>query len=439
LFLALSGEAFFYGLSSFVVLVINNFGVNRLGFSLTLTSMLSVGLMTGVCIGSLLAGRREASSWRRLMIPAGVGMAISLLIAALAPLLPGTILCFVFLITVFTFTGICGGFYLIPIVSFIQIRPKATEKGKILGISNFASFTAIIISGIVFSISGNIAPVLLLVTGGIVCLSFITWAAAFLRRLPDANLAEKAKSPFSLLLRVLLSLRYRITVTGMTDIPADIPDKRPILFIPNHPALIDPIIVYAMLAGIKPRPLADERQMKSAFGAIAAKLCRPIIIPDPSDGTIQAKRKAIESMRIVVKTLQDGDAVLFYPAGRVYRSSKESLGANSGVANVIKAVPDLRVVLIRITGLWGSSFSYAKGAPDFSKSFLQGIFTVIANLLFFTPRRKALIEFVEHPDLPRYTDKKTLNNWLEDFYNEVERPPIAVPRFFWQGREKKEG
>jgi 1-acyl-sn-glycerol-3-phosphate acyltransferase len=434
LFLVLSGEAFFYGLSSFVILVINNFGVNQLGFSLTLTGLLSVGLMTGICIGSLMAGRYDASSWRRIMIPAGAGMAISLLIAALAPLLPGTVACFFFLIVIFIITGICGGFYLIPVVSFIQIRPKATEKGKILGISNFASFSGIIISGIVFAISGKMSPALLLIAGSAVCLSFTAWAASFLRHLPDASLAVKAKSPFSLLLRILLSLRYRITITGMTDIPAHVSNKKPVLFMPNHPALIDPLIIYAILAGLEPRPLADEHQMKSPFGAFAAKLARPIFIPDPGEGTIAAKRRAVESMRTVTKTLQDGVPVLFYPAGRVYRSSREMLGANSGVVHLIRDVPDLRIILIRITGLWGSSFSYATkdGTPDFGKSFLRGMFTLAANLFLFTPRREVRIEFTEHPDLPRNCDKKTLNSRLEDFYNEVEHPPVVVPRFFWQ-------
>jgi MFS family permease len=223
LFLVLSGEAFFYFLSSFVMLTINNLGVNQLGFSLTLTSLLSVALMAGICIGSLMAGRHEAASWRRFMIPAGTGMAAGLLVAALAPFLPGTAPRFVFLTLVFIFTGFCGGFYLIPLVSFIQVRPKTTEKGKILGISNFASFTGIIISGLVFGLGGEIAPALLLMAAGAVGLAFMLLAAAFLSRLPGASLADKAANPLGLLLRALLSLRYRISVTGLADIPRIFP------------------------------------------------------------------------------------------------------------------------------------------------------------------------------------------------------------------------
>ena len=435
LFLALSGEAFFYFLSSFMVLTINNLGVNQLGFSLTLTSMLSVALMVGICIGSLMAGRHEAASWRRLMVPAGTGMAAGLLIAALTPFLPGTALRFVFLALVFTFTGVCGGFYLIPLVSFIQIQPKTTEKGKILGISNFASFTGIIISGLVFGISGESAPALLLMASGAVGLAFMLWTATVLDRLPGASLADKAASPLGLMLQALLSLRYRITITGLADIPADRSTKKPLVFMPNHPALIDPVIVYSLLAGLRPRPLADERQMRGPLGAVAAKLTRAVLIPDPNKEGAKARQGVEEGLRAVIEALQRDVPVLLYPSGRLYRSSKERLDANSGAAHILAAMPDLRVVLVRTTGLWGSSFSYAaqQGAPDFGRVLLRGLYTLAANLCFFTPRREVRVEFTEDPDLPRTGDRKTLNSWLENFYNQAQRPPVAVPLFFWQG------
>ncbi|MCL2459705.1 MAG: MFS transporter, partial [Desulfobulbus sp.] len=221
LFLTLAGEAFFYGFSSFVILVINNLGLTQMGFSLTQTSLLSVALMAGICIGSLMAGRHEADIWRRFMIPAGIGMAVSLLVATLDPLLPGPGSCFVFLMLTFTATGICGGCYLIPLVSFIQIRPKATEKGKILGISNFASFTGIIVSGLLFMAVGNLTPTLLLAVSGVVVLAFMGWAMVYLRRQPARCLVDKIGDPLALMLQFLLSLRYRVKVTGLADIPVD--------------------------------------------------------------------------------------------------------------------------------------------------------------------------------------------------------------------------
>ncbi|MCL1915847.1 MAG: MFS transporter [Desulfovibrionaceae bacterium] len=185
LYLALAGEAFFYGISSFVLLCLPNLGV-RLGFSLTVTSLFPVALTVGICIGSVLAGRHEAGVWRSFMFPAGTGMGLWLLAAACAPFLPSA-LYLPWLLAAFTFTGICGGLYLIPLVSFIQIRPLAWEKGKVLGISNFASFAGILFSGLVFALLGFMHPALLLLCAGLVIFVFMIWAGRLLRVLPVKN------------------------------------------------------------------------------------------------------------------------------------------------------------------------------------------------------------------------------------------------------------
>ncbi|MCL2458971.1 MAG: AMP-binding protein, partial [Desulfobulbus sp.] len=251
---------------------------------------------------------------------------------------------------------------------------------------------------------------------------------------------DKIGDPLALMLQFLLSLRYRVKVTGLADIPVDETGNESILFMPNHPALIDPSIVYSLLAGLRPRPLVDERQMQGPLGALAAKRIGAVLIPDPSKDGVKARQGVEAGLRAVTEALQRGEHVLLYPSGKVYRSAKERLGANSGVADLIAAIPGLRVVLIRTTGLWGSSFSYAAqhGAPNFIKVLGRGMLTVAANLVFFTPRRQVQVEFVEHPGLPRDGNKKTLNIWLENFYNEAERAPMAVPRFFWQGNKPVE-
>ncbi|MFQ9492807.1 MAG: hypothetical protein ACLR0N_19195, partial [Bilophila wadsworthia] len=47
----------------------------------------------------------------------------------------------------YALAGTCGGLYLIPITSFIQVRPAATDKGRILGLDNCLSFTGILLAG----------------------------------------------------------------------------------------------------------------------------------------------------------------------------------------------------------------------------------------------------------------------------------------------------
>ena len=427
LFLTLAGEAFFYCLSSFALLCINNLGIVQLGFSLTLTSLLSVALMIGICIGSVLAGRYEAASWRHIMVPACGGLGLGLMAAGLAPLLPEP-LQFACLFALFTFSGICGGLYLIPLVSFIQVRPPATEKGKTLGISNFSCFSGILLSGIVFAWLGKVPPAWLLAGCGLTCLLFAVWAGANIGRMFPRG---RGLSLVGLGLRLLLGLRYRVTATGLEAVSG----PGPILFMPNHPGLIDPVIVYSLLAKYAPRPLADERQLEGPMGRTAAKLLRAVLLPDALKDGAKARQGVEAGMQAVLDALRDGDNILLYPAGRIYRSSRESLGGKSGAAQILQKMPELRVVLVRTTGLWGSSFGYgATGkAPHFGRALLRGALAVCANLLLFTPRRAVSVEFVEADSMPRSGDKRELNPWLEVFYNQAELPAQAVPRFFWQG------
>ena len=431
LFLTLAGEAFFYCLSSFALLCINNLGIAQLGFSLTVTSLLSVALMIGICVGSVLAGRYDAASWRRSMVPAGAGLGLGLMLSGLAPLLP-EMLQFPYLFVMLTFSGVCGGLYLIPLVSFIQVRPAATEKGKTLGISNFACFSGILLSGVLFAWLASVPPSWLLVGSGGVGLVFMAWAAVRIARLFPCG---RGGSLVGLCLRMLLGLRYRVTANGLDAISG----TGPILFMPNHPALIDPIIVYSQLANYAPRPLADERQMQGPLGRLAARALRAVLIPDiMKDGT-HARQGVEAGMQKVLDVLQAGDNVLLYPAGKIYRSARESLGGTSGAAMILQKMPGLRVVLVRTTGLWGSAFGYgATGkAPHFGRVLLRGALAVCANLLFFTPRRPVTIEFVEAEQLPRSGDKRELNTWLEGFYNVAERPAQAIPHFFWQGSKPR--
>ena len=68
--------------------------------------------------------------------------------------------------------GCGGGLFLIPLASFIQVRPRADQKGKIIAASNFAAFSGIFLSGTCFEIlDAAFAPsvamlVLGLVAGG---------------------------------------------------------------------------------------------------------------------------------------------------------------------------------------------------------------------------------------------------------------------------------
>ncbi|MBR4125445.1 MAG: AMP-binding protein, partial [Victivallales bacterium] len=84
-------------------------------------------------------------------------------------------------------------------------------------------------------------------------------------------------------------------------------------------------------------------------------------------------------------------------------------------------------------GLWGSDFGRAKGfQTPIGKTMVAHLKHVLLSGLFFMPRRHITIEFFEKPaDLPAPDDKRALNRYLEDFYNQAHRQNTYVP-YTWK-------
>ncbi len=262
---------------------------------------------------------------------------------------------------------------------------------------------------------------------------------------------------------VILRLRYHIIVRGLDNIRQD---NRPVLFLPNHQALIDPVIIMSILYNrFAPRPLANENQFVHPLLRPLIRFLDMVVIPDMNVSGIRGKNRVFQGIEDVISGLRSGDNILMYPSGRLCRSRTEIVAANSGVAAILFSVPQVRVVLVRIRGLWGSSFSRARGVPDFMDNFVKQIPRVLANLIVLMPKRTVEIEFVEPEDLPlandqepetscqEYRDKKgadlltladrthrnhskkmLLNRYLEQFYNHKPDRNTYVPYFWWEKR-----
>lgn len=441
----LAADAFFYGISSLTLLEINSLGVAELGFSKTLTSLLPTALMVGICAGSLVSARGTPESWQRWLAPATAGIGLSLLAAGvLARLsLPSPML-FCCLLLVYAVAGLCGGFYIIPVSSFIQVRPEAGEKGRVLGTNNCLTFGAILLAGPLFYVLDFAPASLAHVMLGLATLAVALGFRLRIRRLPTGRATgqeprhSRLLSLLLALMRFLLSLRYRVTVTGLEQIRAD---GRALLFLPNHAALSDPMLVYSRLARFQPRPLSDEEQVNRPFIRSLMRLVRPVTKPDLRSRDLQggASRRAVlhaveTALQRCADALKNGDNLLFYPAGALTHDGREHLGGNSGVLRLLRATPECRVVLVRTRGLWGSSFSYATGRPDTLKGLAKGALRLLANGLFFMPRRPVQITFTEvaRETLPQ-DNAKALNQALESWYEAEVESGVRIPYYFWQG------
>lgn len=232
--------------------------------------------------------------------------------------------------------------------------------------------------------------------------------------------------------RLLLALRYRVTVIGLEPIRAR--GTRGLLILPNHPALIDPPIVLSRLMPVfYPRTLADVEQVDRPILKSLARLFRSYALPDPVTAGPTARREIEIVLDRCKSDLINGDSVMLYPSGHIYRSRYEQLGGNSAVESILRDVPSARVVLVRTRGLWGSSFSRASGrAPKLGSVLFHSIGVLLRNGLFFIPRRRVTLELHEPTDLPRQADRSTLNRALENWYNQDAPPNTYVPYSFFE-------
>ncbi len=224
--------------------------------------------------------------------------------------------------------------------------------------------------------------------------------------------------------RALMSLRYRIEVKGMEKlIPERLAKKEGILFMPNHPAHMDPLFNFIWLwPKFRMRPLVIEHVFVLSLLKPLNKLVKSISIPNFDTGVNEYKvKKAEKAVREIAEGLKKGENFIVYPAGRLKPQGKELLGGASGTHELLKECPDTNVVLIRTTGLWGSSFSRAIAGvtPDLGKTIWHGVMAVLKNLIFFTPRRRVLIEIEPNPeDFPQGDFSRVdLNRYLENWYN----------------------
>ncbi len=243
-----------------------------------------------------------------------------------------------------------------------------------------------------------------------------------------------------------LSLRYKIEVRGLEKLLSNPrTQKGGILFLPNHPAHMDPLFLFLLLwPTFKMRPLVIEHIYRLSIMKPLIRLVRGLSVPNFETSVNQIKvQKAQKSMQGIADGLKKGENFILYPSGRLKPSASEIIGGASSTHALIQECPDTHVVLIRTTGLWGSSFSRALTgvSPNLPKTLWVGFKVLLKNAIFFAPRRKILIEIEDEPkNFPRQSSRIELNRFLENWYNQYldpsgnickEEPLQLISYAFW--------
>jgi len=248
-----------------------------------------------------------------------------------------------------------------------------------------------------------------------------------------------AKVLFSVL-RTLLSLRYKVHVKGSEVLKTDAPK----LILPNHQAIMDPIILFSQLykytqaVPIVTSSYYDLPVAKSLFSAWGA-----VRVSDLESGS-----RNVKVLDQIVESVEEGfdlgKNIVLYPSGQIAGQGYEKIFNKQSAHKVVNDLPDnVEVIGARFTGLWGSSWSKAwmGRSPKFIVPLLKGIFYTLANLIFFMPRRQVTIELMNitsQAHAEAIKDRTTFNRYLEGFYNmHGEEAPNYLKYFIYGPKLKR--
>ncbi len=222
------------------------------------------------------------------------------------------------------------------------------------------------------------------------------------------------------LFRFVLKRRYEVIIHG--DDILKTPEAK--LFLPNHPALIDPVILCTYIYKFNYiAPVITEKYYNIKIFRPLLKLTFAIPVADLSTGVRDPNvyKKFAKSVTLV---LRKGYYTLFYPAGQLASSPKERLFNKQGAYRLVGELPDnVRVIAVRSCGLWGSRWSKARTGktPNFGLVFLQSLGFLLRHGIWWCPKRRVHItmqDLTEPLKKLSTQDRKSFNSFLENFYNE---------------------
>jgi len=217
--------------------------------------------------------------------------------------------------------------------------------------------------------------------------------------------------------------RYKIEIDSNIQ---TLKHSNPILVLPNHPAMVDPMLVSLVFRKTPLRPLADESFFHAGIVAPhVLKTLGAVAVPDlRKHRSAQGATIARGLGDIVLKTLEGGSNVIFYPSGHIQTEpDREEIGTRQLAYNICRELPDgVRVICVRTHGLWGSIWSRAgrKASPAFVPTFIKSVF-----LWFFwspfVPRRRVTMHIEDLTERVKEWAKLTrmeFNRKLGEWYNE---------------------
>jgi 1-acyl-sn-glycerol-3-phosphate acyltransferase len=269
----------------------------------------------------------------------------------------------------------------------------------------------------------------------LICTKLITFGLQVEIFMKNTNYAFFVFSKIlALKIRLLLRFRYKISIQGLEIIRRN----SPVLYLPNHQALIDPVILLSHIYRFSTAaPVISEKFYDIPLAKWLFKNMGAVRVSDLESGSRDINVLKLIT-RSVYKAFLRKKNVVIYPAGQLAGQGYEKIFNKKSTYHIVNKLPDnVQIIGVRMTGLWGSMFSKAKTgkSPDFFIQLLRGFLFTLANLLFFVPKRKVLVEFEDLTHIAREQatlGQKPFNLFLEEFYNNRgEEEPQFLKHIFY--------
>lgn len=219
----------------------------------------------------------------------------------------------------------------------------------------------------------------------------------------------------------ILKRRYKISIIQGVEL---LKGRKSRLYLPNHPAEIDPIILMSEIVKYhNAAPMVSAMYYNLPIVRYFMKRIGAVAIADLDQGVRDATvmDKIREGAQSAYKS---GNSILLYPAGQLKSQGYENLYNKQSAYLLVKEAPeDVKIIGVRIFGLWGSMWSRAwiGVSPSFMSTFFKSIIYFFANFIFFIPKRNVEIEFIditnEAKEKANSLNRREFNEYLEGIYN----------------------
>ena len=352
-FLSILGISWFWFYGSALTLQLPAYTLFVLNGTEEITTILLVAFALGVGIGSLLCERMSGHRIELGLVPFGsIGLSVVAIDLYFAqplanPVVASTMAEFIarpgsFRVLIdLALLGAFGGFYSVPLYAMVQERAERRHLSRIIAANNIINALFMVLASLlaigVLSLGMSIPQLFL-----ILALLNVGVAIYIYSLLPEFLMRFLAW--------ILMSLLYRIRVSGEENIPAN----GPAVLVCNHVSFVDALVLGASVR----RPTRFVMYYK-IFEIPILKFIFKTARAIPIASARENEDLMNQSFDDIDEALNAGDIVCIFPEGGITFDG-DIQRFRPGIEKIIERTP-VPVIPLGLSGLWGSWFSRQAG------------------------------------------------------------------------------